>query len=784
MNMEKIRNNYGFSMVELLAAVAILGVLAAIAVVSVGTVLENAEEKHYETQEKNMIMAAQSYVQDNRNLLPKRVGDSRVVTLQELQNAKYIGDVVDRSKKNCSEGTVTVFRYSKEGYSYTAYLKCGSKVIGSQSSEIKGPIINLNASQADNNYKNAYFTYSILPNSENDGEIVSYNYQIFKDTVLVYDSGSISVSRASSIENKKVSLKTYVPGNLKIVFSATNHLGGTTSAKIESKNYQDPDGPECGEVTPKRSDWANLDEVVISITCIDNSGSGCARDIFTQHFTTDSEINSIEIVNNLGKKTSCPVDTYIDKTPPDKPIITNTYENTWINQNYTLKLKSNDKTSGIEYFQYRYPNSVIESEKNWTNYETSKREGDSLTSGDYTYTTPVINTERNEIIEIRACDQAGNCSDAAQSIIKIDKTAPSCTISRNIPNPDGASGWYISEVVVSLNPNDPVGSGQTAKKSPLYYALTTGGETYSSNPLSGALSKTQGDTSSSGVLYKGYIKDEAGNKASCQDASKIYIDTTPFVSQSFGYTGAVQTFTAPYSGTYKLEVWGAAGGTASGQRGGYGGYATGKVYLTAGQVLYVAVGGKGSSGHPTGYVSGGWNGGGGVNASSDHPTNRYVAGGGGATHIAKNNNRGVLSNYASYTSEILIVAGGGGGGYYHTTSGYYGVGGHGGGTTGGNGTYANGCCQGLGGSQSGPGYANGHSSTAKGGFGYGGTVGHQSHGSGGGGGWYGGGGSYGTSGSSNSSGGGGSSYTGGVTGGSTTAGSRNDHGYATISNAA
>ena len=90
MNMEKIRNNYGFSMVELLAAVAILGVLAAIAVVSVGTVLENAEEKHYETQEKNMIMAAQSYTQDNRNILPKEIGTSKIVTLKELQNRKYI----------------------------------------------------------------------------------------------------------------------------------------------------------------------------------------------------------------------------------------------------------------------------------------------------------------------------------------------------------------------------------------------------------------------------------------------------------------------------------------------------------------------------------------------------------------------------------------------------------------------------------------------------------------------------------------------------------------------
>ena len=34
-------------------------------------------------------------------------------------------------------------------------------------------------------------------------------------------------------------------------------------------------------------------------------------------------------------------------------------------------------------------------------------------------------------------------------------------------------------------------------------------------------------------------------------------------SQSFSYTGGMQSFTAPQKGVYKLEVWGAAGGVSS-----------------------------------------------------------------------------------------------------------------------------------------------------------------------------------------------------------------------------
>lgn len=58
----------------------------------------------------------------------------------------------------------------------------------------------------------------------------------------------------------------------------------------------------------------------------------------------------------------------------------------------------------------------------------------------------------------------------------------------------------------------------------------------------------------------------------------------------FYYTGSIQTFTAPYTGTYKLECWGAQGGGNSTYKGGAGGYSSGLYHMTKGTKLYVQVG--------------------------------------------------------------------------------------------------------------------------------------------------------------------------------------------------
>jgi hypothetical protein len=112
-------------------------------------------------------------------------------------------------------------------------------------------------------------------------------------------------------------------------------------------------------------------------------------------------------------------------------------------------------------------------------------------------------------------------------------------------------------------------------------------------------------------------------------------------NQVFSFTGSVQTFTAPVSGTYTLEAWGAQGGNdpvnPNTSLGGRGGYSKGDVYLNAGTTLYVFVGGQG-----TGCMNSNWK----------------STGGGGATDFrlvggAWNDNAGLYSR--------ILVAGGGGG---------------------------------------------------------------------------------------------------------------------------
>ncbi|MBR3230161.1 MAG: InlB B-repeat-containing protein [Bacilli bacterium] len=224
-------------------------------------------------------------------------------------------------------------------------------------------------------------------------------------------------------------------------------------------------------------------------------------------------------------------------------------------------------------------------------------------------------------------------------------------------------------------------------------------------------------------------------------------------------TTEVTTWTAPATGEYFLEVWGAQGGSykESYGVGGKGGYSYGYITLNAGDTLYIHNGGKGSYGTTSTYTvasGGGTNGGGAAG---------YRGGtGGGASDIRV----GTDSLYSR-----VIVAGGGGGAYSYSSS-YKANGGYGGGETAGDGGYHDSyytAFTGKGATQT-AGGAGGTGPSARyngaaGTFGAGGNTGYKysntsyySNGAGGGG-WYGGGaaGNYSSSARTRAAGGGGGS---------------------------
>ncbi|HXZ17683.1 MAG TPA: glycine-rich protein, partial [Roseiarcus sp.] len=89
---------------------------------------------------------------------------------------------------------------------------------------------------------------------------------------------------------------------------------------------------------------------------------------------------------------------------------------------------------------------------------------------------------------------------------------------------------------------------------------------------------------------------------------------------TFGYSGSIQTYVVPTDGTYIIDVWGAQGGGSLRAAGGYGAEVGGDIYLNAGTVLELVVGGAGLGGsNPNALVGGGGGGGSFVYASIPEP---------------------------------------------------------------------------------------------------------------------------------------------------------------------
>lgn len=535
-----LKNKKGFTLVEILATVTILGILMGAAIFAVSGIIENGKEEHYNTAEDNLAMAGQSYAQQNRAALPKAIGQKTKIPLSMLKDKNYIGEIKDYSDNNCDpeKSYVQIYKYSQTEYSYSAYLECPG-YNSEEKVDARTPEITATVTSPNDNPK-------LNINIKGNDKLMSYSYIIYRGSNEVKNTGNVTVASKAEV-TKTESLAAYTPAKVKIVIVATN-IYGNTATKTLTSDLKDTKAPVCiidvadGETTATKS-WINNGTRKITVGCDDGDGSGCKRETYTKTFKTSTDVGTITISDESGNTTDCRVAVRIDKETPkitvkaykrtsaggktgDAVKSTTLAAATSLSESKTLDLSTLHSSGWINKANYEHGVYLdIEVEDGYTlqNYKERINPGNLKTSttNDSDMTTILVNEtpttkkvnkyqaitiDGYRTMAVIATDKAGNTA-RVNIKIPLDRILPVCS-SNNAP---AANDWTINNRTITQYCSDTLSECVRASYAIAYSTTTT----------------------TSSVT----IADKAGNTNTCN--YNVYVDKTKPTTPTAGAIGAV-----------------------------------------------------------------------------------------------------------------------------------------------------------------------------------------------------------------------------------------------------
>ena len=104
----------GFTLAELLAVIAILSVVLTFGITTTYMLIDRAKQSKINSDKNTISVAAQSYAQNNKSIMPKQIGDSIHIKISDLRGSNYLTeDIESSSGESCMENSyVRVYKLS------------------------------------------------------------------------------------------------------------------------------------------------------------------------------------------------------------------------------------------------------------------------------------------------------------------------------------------------------------------------------------------------------------------------------------------------------------------------------------------------------------------------------------------------------------------------------------------------------------------------------------------------------------------------------------------------
>ena len=444
----KFKNKKAFTMVELLAVIAIIGILAGVTIQSISEYVSSSKEEYKEDIKKTLTLAGKNYYSEHKSEQPQKDGIYiKQITAKELATQKYItGTFQDADQNDCTNQSYVTAVYENDTINYYPCLICKEKsyittqkekeyckLVDSTTPEPSNPDqpdkpeekTNLECSLTDTKIENEILKTTISATT-NKGSITGillekkYNGKTSTKSIMeTADEGKTKINKTITI-SENGTYRVYVKNNTlqrkckgEIEFSIPedpNFKAEKYLVDESSYNSHKTTGYTKAELSRlKKYDgsWTN-GYVYVKLTYNKNyfkevkvnNTETITGNKYLWLTEEGAKTNKIVAISKNDKTKSATIDTKLDRTPPVIGRVNNSSNGNWTNQDITVTVPYQDSYSGVDPTNVVYKLSETGTEyRNWSSTPTENQA-----------TKKWPKTNRKLVMYIVVTDRAGNTS--------------------------------------------------------------------------------------------------------------------------------------------------------------------------------------------------------------------------------------------------------------------------------------------------------------------------------------------------------------------------------------